>query len=86
MPARVGVEVWDSRTPDPAHEEPWFVWAELPEPAADPLATSTLLGSVSRAVSLVDWMSFVVMRAQGIDRAFVFDADFAHQGFRTIPG
>ena len=34
MPARVGVEVWDSRTPDPAHEEPWFVWAELPEPGS----------------------------------------------------
>ena len=50
------------------------------------MATSTLLGSVSRAVSLVDWTSFVVMREQGIDRAFAFDADFTHQGFSMIPG
>jgi predicted nucleic acid-binding protein len=49
------------------------------------LATSAMLGSLSRAVSLVDWTSFVVMREMMIDRAFAFDADFASQGLRTIP-
>jgi predicted nucleic acid-binding protein len=35
----------------------------------------------SRKVSLVDHISFVVMRSMGIERAFAFDADFEAQGF-----
>lgn len=34
-----------------------------------------------RAVSLVDWTSFLVMRARAVNVAFAFDADFAAQGF-----
>lgn len=49
------------------------------------LATAAMLGSLSRAVSLVDWTSFVAMRESMIDRAFAFDADFARQGLRAIP-
>jgi len=49
------------------------------------LATAAMLGSLSRAISLVDWTSFAVMRELRIGRAFAFDADFASQGFRTIP-
>lgn len=37
------------------------------------------------ATSLVDHVSFVVMRTAGIDVAFAFDADFERHGFRTAP-
>jgi predicted nucleic acid-binding protein len=50
------------------------------------MAAAAMLGSVSRAVSLVDWTSFVLMREQGIEQAFAFDADFGQQGFTTAPG
>jgi len=36
----------------------------------------------SASVSLVDQVSFEVMRREGIDTAFAFDADFEVQGFR----
>lgn len=49
------------------------------------LATAAMVGSVSRAVSMVDWTSFVLMRDLGIDRAFAFDADFGAQGLQVIP-
>lgn len=35
-----------------------------------------------RAVSLVDWTSFLVMRDRGIRDAWAFDRDFVEQGFR----
>jgi predicted nucleic acid-binding protein len=41
-------------------------------------AVSTGTGSIS----LVDRVSFEVMRREGIDQAFAFDADFEAQGFR----
>jgi len=37
-----------------------------------------------RAVSLVDQMSFLVMRKRGVDRALAFDHDFARAGFRLV--
>ena len=48
-------------------------------------ATSAFLASVRRPVSLVDWVSFELMRRRGIEAAFAFDRDFAVQGFATIP-
>ena len=48
-------------------------------------AVAALLAAVRRRVSLVDWMSFEVMRRRGIEAAFAFDRDFAAQGFRTLP-
>lgn len=36
-----------------------------------------------RKVSLVDAVSFVVMRARGVDVAFAFDPHFAEEGFRA---
>jgi predicted nucleic acid-binding protein len=36
-----------------------------------------------RAISLVDWTSFLVMRDRGIGRAWAFDRDFDEQGFTT---
>lgn len=48
-------------------------------------AVSAFLAAVRRRVSLVDWVSFEMMRRSGIDRAFAFDADFEAQGFPTVP-
>ena len=47
-------------------------------------ALSALLGSGQRTVSLVDHVSFVLMRDQGIRTAFAFDQDFATQGFDVL--
>ncbi len=40
------------------------------------------LHSAPRGVSLVDQVSFLVMRQRGIDEAFAFDRHFAVAGFR----
>ncbi len=44
-------------------------------------AVSALLAAGRRGVSLVDWLSFELMRERGIESAFAFDRDFANQGF-----
>lgn len=44
-------------------------------------AVAAMLGSKKRAVSLVDWTSFELMRIRGIERALAFDVDFRKQGF-----
>ncbi len=49
-------------------------------------ASVRLLGQGTRRVSLVDWVSFTVMRRLGIDVALAFDDHFREQGFRTVPG
>lgn len=49
------------------------------------VALSALLAAAQRTVSLVDWVSFEVMRSRGIASAFAFDADFRRQGFATVP-
>jgi predicted nucleic acid-binding protein len=38
-----------------------------------------------RSLSLVDLVSFDVMRSRGIDMAYALDDDFNEQGFTTIP-
>ena len=38
-----------------------------------------------RQLSLVDGVSFVLMRRQGIARAFTLDPHFAEQGMEVIP-
>jgi predicted nucleic acid-binding protein len=48
-------------------------------------ATSAMLAAIRRDVSLVDWVSFEVMRRLGIETAFAFDRDFRRHGFATIP-
>lgn len=45
---------------------------------------SALLAAGQRDVSLVDQVSFEVMRRQGIERAFAFDADFVAAGFELL--
>jgi len=48
-------------------------------------AMDTLLGAGQRDLSLVDCVSFTVMRRWAIDTAFAFDGHFVQQGFRCIP-
>ena len=38
-----------------------------------------------RGLSLVDCMSFIVMRRLGVSHAFAFDADFEREGFQLYP-
>lgn len=49
-------------------------------------AMTALLAAARRPVSLVDWVSFVMMRQESIEEAFTFDGDFADQGFRVLGG
>jgi predicted nucleic acid-binding protein len=39
-----------------------------------------------RKVSLVDHVSFLVMRRRGVTTAFAFDADFVSAGFQLVAG
>ena len=39
-----------------------------------------------RRVSFVDLVSFGVMRARGIEKAFAFDEDFEREGFELVAG
>jgi len=47
-------------------------------------AVSALLAASRRSLSLVDCVSFEVMRAAGIKTAFVYDSDFKAQGFEIL--
>ena len=44
------------------------------------------LGEQPRRISLVDQVSFLVMRRRGIHEAFAFDADFKTAGFSLYEG
>lgn len=48
-------------------------------------ALAALLAAPRRRLSLVDRVSFEVMRDRGITEAFAFDPDFAQEGFTTLP-
>jgi uncharacterized protein len=48
-------------------------------------AHHALLVAGRRQVSLVDCVSFEVMRRLAVDRAFCFDPHFAEQGFNVLP-
>jgi predicted nucleic acid-binding protein len=45
---------------------------------------AALLAALPTDVSLVDFVSFQVMRERGIDRAFAFDDDFPAAGFAVV--
>ena len=49
-------------------------------------AVEALLTANRRDLSLVDCMSFHIMRRLGVDTAFAFDEHFEEQGFATLPG
>ena len=48
-------------------------------------AVAELLAALPTKTSLIDYVSFEVMRERGIRRAFAFDPDFATAGFETVP-
>ncbi len=48
-------------------------------------AVAALLTADSRSVSLVDRVSFELMRREGITEAFTFDEDFVAVGFSVVP-
>ncbi len=69
-----------------------FVYSVLPvlevewiAPATHNTALAVFLSSSRRDLSLVDCVSFELMRARGIQTAFTFDPHFAEQGFECIP-
>jgi uncharacterized protein len=53
------------------------------DPATHDAALDGLLDRGSRNLSLVDLVSFVVMRRRGINEAFAFDRHFEGEGFAT---
>ncbi len=55
------------------------------EQALHERAVAALLTAGTRDLSLVDCVSFEVMRERGIEAAFAFDAHFVQQGFRCVP-
>ncbi len=57
-------------------------WVDQPLHAE---ARQAMLAAGRRTVSLVDWVSFLVMRRHGVRRAFTFDQDFAVEGFEVLP-
>lgn len=58
------------------------VWVD---PEVHGAAVAALLVARGARLSLVDLVSFEVMRRRGIRTAFTFDADFAEQGFEVVP-
>jgi uncharacterized protein len=58
---------------------------EFITPKTHRLGTTALLASSRRRLSLVDCVSFELMREIEIRTAFAFDAHFREQGFNTVP-
>ena len=48
-------------------------------------AVAAYLAGLGTSVSLVDRVSFQLMREAGLDRAFAFDRDFTREGFKAVP-
>jgi predicted nucleic acid-binding protein len=48
-------------------------------------AAAAYLAGLGRRVSLVDRVSFQLVRQAGLDQAFAFDRDFAREGIRVVP-
>ena len=58
---------------------------EFVTPEIHRLGISALLGALRRGLSLVDCVSFEVMRDSGIKSAFTFDRHFREYGFTALP-
>lgn len=54
-------------------------------PEAHHRGVSTLIALGHRELSLVDCVSFELMRERGIEKVFAFDPHFAEQGFECLP-
>jgi len=55
------------------------------DPSLYARSVSAYLASLDRRTSLVDRVSFELMRALGVRRAFALDRDFTREGFETVP-
>jgi predicted nucleic acid-binding protein len=62
-----------------------IVNTEFVNPETHRSGTAALLASSKRKLSLVDCISFDIMRTLGIKTAFAFDDHFKEAGFRAIP-
>lgn len=49
-------------------------------------AVRSLAGVRKRHVSVVDQVSFLIMRSRGVETALAFDRDFVDEGFRLYEG
>jgi predicted nucleic acid-binding protein len=78
---RLGMEAVRTLTTDFA---PLLVvdWIDEPIHSA---ALAALLTANRRELSLVDCVSFEVMRRRDVTRAFAIDTDFSKQGFTVVP-
>jgi predicted nucleic acid-binding protein len=54
------------------------------EPDVHRAATSAFLAASRRRTSFVDWVSFEIMRREGIRRAFAYDRDYVTEGFELV--
>jgi predicted nucleic acid-binding protein len=61
------------------------VECQVVEPDLHQAGVTAFLAAGSRSVSLVDQISFALMRRRGIRSAFAFDSDFRQAGFETVP-
>ncbi|MFH1991793.1 MAG: PIN domain-containing protein [Pseudomonadota bacterium] len=61
-----------------------IVHVEFTTPEFHRLGVSALLSASRRNLSLVDCVSFEMMRYLGITSAFTFDSHFAEQGFHPV--
>lgn len=57
---------------------------EWVDETAHKIAQAALITAGKRKLSLVDCVSFHIMRELGIESAFTFDSHFAEQGFRSF--
>jgi uncharacterized protein len=60
------------------------VSVEFVDPAVHRSGLASLLSSARRGLSLVDCVSFEIMRTLGIKEAFAFDPHFKEQGFILV--
>jgi predicted nucleic acid-binding protein len=61
------------------------LYLEFITPKIHSLGMASLLSSSRRRLSLVDCISFEVMRESGIKKVFAFDPHFKEQGFEVVP-
>ena len=61
-----------------------LVHVEFTTPEFHRVGIAALLSASRRNLSLVDCVSFEMMRHFGITSAFTFDAHFAEQGFQPV--
>jgi predicted nucleic acid-binding protein len=62
------------------------VFIDWVSPELHDAGVSGVLVATRRDLSIVDCVSFELMRELGIETAFTFDAHFGEQGFECLPG